>query len=255
MATKECIECKITKSVIDFHYRTDTGKYRNQCKVCRNSYVSKYKHERSTGLREKFKIVVTDGKKKCQKCGKLKPLSDYPSRNTEHGYRHKCWRCKLDYHNKYIVDRSNEELAFRLRRRQSTRISDSLRKYSDGFKCETTVKYIGCDGKHLADWLEYQFDDDMSWDNYPKYWTVDHVLPLSLFDLDDPEQQKIAFNWKNLQPLKDNFSKGNKIRVHQYMNLVVTIHRYIKLNNLKTEEYQWIDESRSWLREKLRYGE
>lgn len=94
----------------------------------------------------------------------------------------------------------------------------------------------------------------MSWDNYPKYWTVDHVLLLSLFDLDDLEDQKIVFNWKNLQSLKDNFSKGNTIWVHQYMNLVVIIHRYIKLNNLKTDEYQWIDESRSWLREKLRDG-
>lgn len=255
MEYKKCIECDITKSVTEYQFRTDTGKYRNQCKECRNSYVSKYKRDRTSGIRDKFKIDIIDGKKKCQKCNKFKSLNEYPKRDTIHGYRHICWRCKLDNHNKYIRDRSSIEPAFKLRRRQSTRITDALRKFSNrSFKEESTLKYISCSTSHLVKWLEYQFDEDMSWDNYPEYWTIDHVLPLSLFDLDDEEQQNIAFNWKNLQPSKDNFAKGNKIRVYEYMNLIINLHRYIQIKKLKTAEYQWIDESRSWLREKLGYG-
>ena len=40
----------------------------------------------------------------------------------------------------------------------------------------------------------------MTWDNYGK-WHVDHIIPVSRFDLTDPEQQKICFHFTNLQPL------------------------------------------------------
>lgn len=42
---------------------------------------------------------------------------------------------------------------------------------------------------------------------------VDHIIPLSLFDLADPEQVKLAFAPENHQWLKvaDNIRKGNKV--------------------------------------------
>jgi hypothetical protein len=56
------------------------------------------------------------------------------------------------------------------------------------------------------------FTEGMSWDNYGE-WHIDHILPCSSFDLADIEQQKICFNYKNLQPLwaEDNLRKGAKI--------------------------------------------
>ena len=45
--------------------------------------------------------------------------------------------------------------------------------------------------------IEYQMTPDMIWDNIE----IDHVRPISSFDISDDEQLKEAFNWRNTQPL------------------------------------------------------
>jgi hypothetical protein len=52
----------------------------------------------------------------------------------------------------------------------------------------------------------------MSWGNYGQ-WHIDHIIPLSSFNLLEEQQFKIACHYTNLQPLwaKENLSKGNKI--------------------------------------------
>ena len=121
-------------------------------------------------------------------------------------------------------------------------------------KTKKSMEYLGTGTKTLKKWLEFQFDPDMTWKNYGTIWTIDHVLPLSLFDLTNIKQQKIAFNWTNMQPLKDNFSKGNKLRQYEYFNVLISAHRFIQLTNLEPTGYQNLNESLNWLREKLRYG-
>lgn len=51
----------------------------------------------------------------------------------------------------------------------------------------------------------------MTWENFGE-WHIDHIVPLSKFNLTDYEQLKIACHFSNLQPLwaKDNLSKGNR---------------------------------------------
>jgi hypothetical protein len=50
----------------------------------------------------------------------------------------------------------------------------------------------------------------MSWDNYGE-WQIDHIKPLSKFDLTDRQQLHEACNFNNLQPLwaEDNLAKSN----------------------------------------------
>jgi len=72
--------------------------------------------------------------------------------------------------------------------------------------------YTGCTPDELRDWLESQFSDWMSWSNKGK-WHIDHIVPCASFDLSDKDQQKVCFNWRNLQPLerRKNISKGDDI--------------------------------------------
>ena len=53
----------------------------------------------------------------------------------------------------------------------------------------------------------------MTWSNHSlKGWHIDHIKPLSKFDLEKESEQKKAFNYKNCQPLWafENLEKGNK---------------------------------------------
>ena len=61
----------------------------------------------------------------------------------------------------------------------------------------------------------------MSWKNYGKAWHIDHIIPCAKFDLTDPRQQLICFNYLNLRPCfaQENIQKGKKILVPSQMPL------------------------------------
>ena len=75
-----------------------------------------------------------------------------------------------------------------------------------------TFELIGCTGAELAAHIESQFKRGMTWDNYGSKWHVDHITPLSYFDMTNPDDQSRAWNWQNLRPLPaiQNIKEGNK---------------------------------------------
>lgn len=257
---KTCITCKKEKVEEEFPTRSDTKKLRNQCIKCYNTIISRAKEKKKLGLIYDKPILVNNGMKQCNKCNEWKELENFPKRSTEHGYRHECKDCKRIDLNKYYKetynkirrDKKKTDIQFRILSNHRTYIYKCLTKFKN--KRGSSISYIGCDLQTLKEWIEFQFEDDMNWDNYGKIWSLDHVLPLSRFDLTDSKCQLIAFNWKNLRPLKDNFVKGNNIRLHDFFNNMISAFRFIKLKKLKSIEYQGIRESWYWLREKLRDG-
>ena len=77
-----------------------------------------------------------------------------------------------------------------------------------------TNQLTGCDARQLRTWLESQFQEGMSWDNYGYYgWHVDHIRPCASFDLSDPEQQKECFHYTNLQPLWGEENRAKSARL------------------------------------------
>lgn len=79
-------------------------------------------------------------------------------------------------------------------------------------KLNRTIELIGCSWNELINHLQKQFKPEMSWNNYGK-WHLDHIIPLTAFNLECKEEQKKANHYSNLQPLwaKENILKGNKI--------------------------------------------
>jgi hypothetical protein len=77
-------------------------------------------------------------------------------------------------------------------------------------KAASAVRDLGCTIEFLKDWLESKFTPEMTWENYGPVWHIDHVKPLTAFDLTDPEQAKAACHYTNLQPLpaSENIRKG-----------------------------------------------
>lgn len=66
-------------------------------------------------------------------------------------------------------------------------------------KAATTEALIGCSLDAFRLHIESQFKPGMTWEDRTA-WHIDHVIPLSLFDLTKPEQQKIAFHYRNCRP-------------------------------------------------------
>ena len=98
-----------------------------------------------------------------------------------------------------------------------TRVYNLLRY---GYKSKSTQELLGTTYKGLKEHLEKQFKEGMSWENYGFYgWHIDHILPLSSFDLTKAEEQKKAFHYTNLQPLsaKENLQKYSKILIKSSM--------------------------------------
>jgi hypothetical protein len=191
-----------------------------------------------------------------------KSISNFKKRSdTKQGYRNECKVCSKEKTNNYYRDTYNEVRRNRKKTDPKYRLISNHRNYihkcvrrNKLIKKNKSLEYLGCDVEFLKCWLEYQFDEKMSWDNYGKYWTIAHILPLDLFNYDNDDDALIAFSWTNLQPLIDNFSKSNKLRLKDFYKSYVKALDFMLLKN-NFCGYQSMIERLCWLRKKLRYGE
>lgn len=103
------------------------------------------------------------------------------------------------------------DVNYRLRWLLRSRINIAIKRQL-GSKCFKTIELLGCSIQQAREHIEKQFKDGMTWENHGT-WEIDHIIPVSSFNLTNPEEQKKAFHYTNLQPLnwKENRLKSNKI--------------------------------------------
>lgn len=144
--------------------------------------------------------------------------------------------------------RKNTDIIFKLMSNMRSRINNVLRQN----KQNHTIYLIGCKKTELIDWINYQLNNDLTWDNYGKLWHIDHVIPLSFFNLNDVNEQKLAFNWSNLRPFlaRENLKKNCKIYKDDTIIHMDTLKEFTNLNT----GYQTNEETCWWRRVELRYG-
>ena len=141
----------------------------------------------------------------CSKCKINIDISGFhKNRNNRDGHSTVCKGCSKSY-KKSCNKRTDPE--YKLRRR--------LSKWLNGYKkgLYSSLYFIDYTVEELRQHLEQQFDENMSWDNYGSYWHIDHIIPISLFDLVNDEQKRNCLCLENLRPLEriQNISKGNKV--------------------------------------------
>lgn len=114
------------------------------------------------------------------------------------------------YHRAYARQHRKDNMPYRLLGRIRTYVTKCFRT-QDKKKFSSTMNYIGCSMADLMAHLESQFQSGMMWE--PRNWEIDHIVPSSAFDLSDPEEAMLVFNYKNLQPLEvgKNRSKSDTI--------------------------------------------
>jgi hypothetical protein len=202
--------------------------------------------------------------KQCSDCLETKLLNQfYKHKRYKDGYRNQCIKChsnrwKNYYKNGYnavLKEKVTSDIIYKLKQCQKSYIHQQLKK-SNLKKSDRVSKYIGCSINNLKTWLEYQFSKDMNWNNQSIYWQLDHIIPLSLFNLHDEHERKLAFNWTNIQPYKkqDNLQKYNKFRPVEYFNSIINVSRFINKQKLSPVEFVNIKDSLNWIKSKYTFA-
>lgn len=205
---KYCNKCKKNKLVKYFHKsKAQNDGYVSLCKNCKsiyrkNFYIKNRKKELSNNkiyrlknkqfIKDIDKIYYIKNFKKIKQYKKLWTKKNRKRINNNHRQR-----IKID-----VIYKITRVLRSRF-----------YRAFKNEYKGGLAIKYLGCSIKDLKTHLETKFKDNMSWKNYGlKGWHIDHIKPLSKFDLTKTSEIKKACHYTNLQPLWafDNLSKGSK---------------------------------------------
>ena len=220
---KKCNICNIVKLLPLF------VKNRNICVDCNNlkrriKYQIDDEHrikliQKSTEFKQKRIIAKHQQKitelgidnKQCSYCDVIKHKTHF---------RHNRLKCK---------DCERDEPIEKLKRVIRSRIISALKN-----KNKHSVEYLGC---NIPDYLNWLLNNDSRYilENRGTEWHIDHVIPLSRFNLENEEQQLIAFNWRNTMPLscEENLKKNNKIiksQIEQHYKKLVEYHLENKLD-------------------------
>lgn len=199
---------KDRKSLMDKVYRESNI---DEIKRKQKLYYNKVKNDSSFVLKRKLYRERTKEQKK--EVDRLYRINNKEKVNLQKiKYREKNKEYIKGWHRNYQNNRKKNDPEYKVLCLLRTSLYYALKK-SKNLKTAKIKELIGCDLEQLKNHLESNFKDGMSWENYTyDGWHVDHIKPLALFNLKDIEEQKKAFNYKNLQPLWaiENISKGKK---------------------------------------------
>ena len=111
-----------------------------------------------------------------------------------------------EWYREYEKQKRQTDINWRLAKSLRDRLYKAVTRDT---KLLSAIKLVGCSITSLKDYLENQFTEGMSWENYG-LWHIDHIRPCISFDLTDPEQQQECFHFRNLSPAweYENKSKG-----------------------------------------------
>ena len=117
------------------------------------------------------------------------------------------------YQREYVKNKRNDDPVFKMVCDLRIRIRMALK--SQGTTKDISSKELfGADQEFVWKHLESQFREGMTRENNTsKGWHIDHIRPMSSFDLSDPAQLKECCHYTNLQPLWwwENLKKSDKL--------------------------------------------
>lgn len=115
-------------------------------------------------------------------------------------------------------------LQYRLANNMRSRLNAAIKNKS---KVGSSVRDLGCSIGYFIKYIEQQFQSGMTWENWSRDgWHLDHIIPLSSFNLTDRSQFLQACHYTNYQPLwaSENYSKGSKVPIN-------IVHKDIRLDH------------------------
>lgn len=215
---KTCSSCKETKPVAEFcKKKAARDGYAYNCKVCNTKATQRWKQENPNRVRASELRCNAKNKAKIRERSRRRREQD-PEYHRESGRRYK--RRNAEAHTRYCLAwakknnprKMREDPAFRMRTNLRTRTRHVMKGID---KTGSAVRDLGCSGEELRLHIESLWTLGMNWSTYGKgrgRWSLDHIMPLTAFDLSDRQQFLLACSYLNLRPmwLSENVKKGNK---------------------------------------------
>ena len=212
-----CNKCKQDKQDADFYTVPNSDRLRTICKQCICQQASEYDNS------HKDKVKQTKAAYRANNRGKFRArYKGYYERNKDKiNLQHKAYRATPEAKLKHKEANKLRQRKYRAnpmkkvinscRRRIHHALTNQLTS-----KTTRTLELTGCTVAQLVAHLENQFTNGMTWDNYGlKGWHIDHIKPVSSFNLMDANEQKLCFHFTNLQPLWwfDNLKKSSSYKI------------------------------------------
>lgn len=251
MDTKKCSTCDIVKGITEY---SKNGKFhRKECKDCKCKKEKERYKKAPDIFREKKREFYKQNKDNLLNKNKLYRANNSEKINTQ----------KREYYekNKELISEKYKSKEYKNKRNinlKKRREIDSKYKLISSYRSRISeimknreynsrLIYLNCEKGFFYKWIESQFDEKMNWDNYIEYWVLDHVIPISFFNLEDTNHRNNCFRWYNLRPCEkvENLKKSDKIHLG-----IIKIHQE-KINKFW---YQGDIEIYDWLRQELKYG-
>lgn len=208
---KKCTKCDNLKDLTEFNRsKLYSDGRRSECRECQKKltkiYRDKNKDKINEKLRNKYKEnpeIQKERSKKWLQTNEENFKKSYIKRNKK--WVEKNLDKRREYLNKYSKEKLKNDTLFKLKRNVRIRINKFIKN-----KKESSLQIIDCSYSFLKEYLENQFKDNMSWDNYGE-WHIDHIIPLSSAKTEE-EVYKLC-HYTNLQPLwaEENLKKGSKV--------------------------------------------
>ena len=189
---------------------------RNYIEQMKNSDNKKVSETKDTTIKTKTSLMQNDWRDitdpKLRKIMRLRVNKKrYRDKNKEKikKYQQNNKQKLRNYMKEYRKEKYDKDIQFRISTILRSRLGKAIK---DEFKIGSAIKDLGCSITELKSYLESKFLTGMTWDNYGlDGWHIDHIKPLSAFNLSDRKQILEACHYTNLQPLwaKDNLSKSD----------------------------------------------
>lgn len=209
----QCKKCGCNKAARAFARDSSRPSGRHPyCLTCARVYGRAYAATHRTEARARVARWLLDNKARAQ-AYRADPATKARIRVYMRKYRRTHLARKRALAKTYERTRQAADVNYRLAVSLRKRLGVAIR---DNAKAGSAVRDLGCTIAALKQYLEARFLPGMSWDNWGrKGWHIDHVIPLSAFDLTDRKQFLKAVHYTNLQPLwaDDNCRKGNRLLV------------------------------------------
>ena len=146
--------------------------------------------------------------KECCICLEDKLMSEFYINSTslKDGHDSRCKKCVRIYQKL----RMENNASWKINDQLTSSLSTLIRGVTPSHRL---LKIMNCNNLFFFKWLEFQFNENMNWTNYGKIWNIDHVIPVSSFNLLNEDELKRCYSWTNLRPCmkEENTRKANKV--------------------------------------------